>query len=868
MKRNAIKGSSEVTTAPMGNMDLLLRNMPHAFMLVNKKLEVVTINKLGVKEFSCIWNVRIKKGLHLQAILSDADQLFLKKHVAKSFKNETVECEIKCKARAQQFRSFIMHFMPVVDEKGLTAFVSVNLFELTQIKRGRQEMADMEQLIAALFDTDDTGVVVVDAVGNIVKANNGFETMFGYKAGELLGKPWLTVIAPIDVADVKAAHKKVLAGASLNYERRGICKNGAYRNVYVSNRLYQTSSGEKLIIKTVRDLTESTKYKQLQHHAEGMAKLGGFEIDPITRQVLWTAQVYRIFEVEDNFRPTISWIEKAYVPAELPEFKQRLKEALTKGKAFDVVRRLKTAKGNYRWLHIKGTPLQLNAGLYRLIGTIQDITVQRNAEQEIERLSWVASHTNNAVLITDEKQRVQWVNKSFEKLTGFTLAEMWGKNPGRLLQGALTDKRAVQRIARRLRASQSSTGEILVNYSKDGKPIWLSADIAPIFRDGRLVNYIGIMTDITSVVQSNELRESQAVLLQQQQLFNAIANYFPNGVIGVLNDDLTYAFVGGTELDRMGLAYKSLVGDKIFDKIRPDLNLLAEPFLRRAFKGEHVSFEVEIGGSIYQVFTVPIGDTSHKITQALVVMLNITSSKKTEQELMRAFEQQKEVNEMKSKFVSIASHEFRTPLSTILSSAYLVGKYTDPDDESKREKHLSRIKQSVNNLTDILNDFLSLGKIEEGGVRNTPVPVELRSLLLEIIDEMQNYLKDGQSIKLNCKNIEGEVTLDKQHFKNVLLNLLSNAVKYSGQGKQIQLSAQLNKNILRVSVKDAGIGIPPEDQPHLFQTFFRANNVTNIQGTGMGLHIVKKYMDIMGGKISFTSKLNVGTTFTVRLPLH
>lgn len=849
-------------------MELLLRNMPHSFALLNKNTEVVVVNKKGAKEFVCIWGFTLKKGLNIAAGLPAEQAKALRKLVAQSLAGACNQTYVNCTDSGNKKRAFTLYFMPVYSEYGRIESVSVSLFELTPFQRQKEELSEMERLLNTFFDTDDTGIVVVDAAGNIVKANSGFANLFGYKSAELINKPWLKIIAPIDVADVKAAHRKVMSGAELSYERRGICKNGTYRNVYVTNRLFVKTSGEKLIIKTVRDLTESKKYKQLQAHAEGMAKLGGFEIDPVSKRVFWTEEIYNIFETRKDFRPTIHWLNKLYAPDDLPEFKKRLKHALTKGIPFDVMKRLRTAKNNWKWVHIKGTPVQLNKGLYRLIGTIQDITNQRNTEQEIEQLSWVASHTNNAVLITDAHQKVQWVNNSFEKLTGFTLPEMKGKNPGEILQGALTDKKAVARISERLRASKSSTGEVLVNYTKEGKPIWLSADIAPIFRAGIVVNYVGIMTDITALMQSEELRKSQVVLLQRQHLFNAIAKYFPNGVIGVLNSDLNYVFVGGTELERMGLANKNLVGDKIFDKIRPDLNIVAEPYLRRAFNGEHVSFEIEIANNNYQVIAVPIADLGNQVNQLLVVMLNITSSKKTEQELLLAFAKQKELNEMKSKFVSIASHEFRTPLSTILSSAYLVGKYSEPGDEAKRGKHLNRIRQSVSNLTDILNDFLSLGRIEEGAVRNTPTLINLEALLKEMVDEMQHYLKDGQHIELLGSKIKREVRLDKQHFRNVLLNLLSNAIKYSDNGKVITLQVRLLKNWLEIKVIDNGIGIPDEEQQNLFQTFFRANNVTNIQGTGMGLHIVKRYMDIMGGKITFSSKLNIGSEFTVRFPLR
>ena len=234
-----------------------------------------------------------------------------------------------------------------------------------------------------------------------------------------------------------------------------------------------------------------------------------------------------------------------------------------------------------------------------------------------------------------------------------------------------------------------------------------------------------------------------------------------------------------------------------------------------------------------------------------------------EQEVRKALEKEKELNELKSRFVTTASHEFRTPLSTVLSSASLIGRYATTEEDSKRQKHVDRIKSAVSNLTGILNDFLSMSRIEEGKIYNTPVCFNLPALATEVKDEMQGYLKQGQQINFQHSGQEEEVVLDKQLLKNILLNLLSNASKYSAEGKQIYLQTALTPGAIQVRVKDEGIGIPEADQSHLFSPFFRAGNVSDIQGTGLGLNIVKRYVDIMGGSLQFYSQLGEGTTFEI-----
>ncbi|MCB9300332.1 MAG: PAS domain S-box protein [Lewinellaceae bacterium] len=239
-----------------------------------------------------------------------------------------------------------------------------------------------------------------------------------------------------------------------------------------------------------------------------------------------------------------------------------------------------------------------------------------------------------------------------------------------------------------------------------------------------------------------------------------------------------------------------------------------------------------------------------------------------EEELRKSLNREKELSELKSRFVSMASHEFRTPLTTIASSSELIGLYTESGQQDKRSKHLRRIRSAVTNLTGILGDFLSLSKLEEGKIRLEPVTFLLLDLAEEIVDDIQGLLKNGQKINTNFEKLGQEVVLDKKMLKNVFINLLSNAIKYSPEGASIHFSVQLQDSQLLASIRDEGIGIPEEDQRHLFTRFFRAANAINIQGTGLGLNIVKRYLDILGGEIRFESAEGKGTTFFVELPLQ
>ena len=251
--------------------------------------------------------------------------------------------------------------------------------------------------------------------------------------------------------------------------------------------------------------------------------------------------------------------------------------------------------------------------------------------------------------------------------------------------------------------------------------------------------------------------------------------------------------------------------------------------------------------------------------RTLILEEAIEELEKTKKDLHFSLNKEKELNELKSRFVSMASHEFRTPLTTIMSSLSLVTRYGEQNDKENQIKHVAKIKTSINNLTDILNDFLSVSKLEEGKIEYMPEEINLKMYLSGIIQEMQSMAINNQ--KIIQKHQGNETALaDKKLLKNVMFNLISNALKFSPDGETIEITAQVLNSSIKISVKDNGIGISKEDQEHLFERFFRGHNATHIQGTGLGLSIVAKYAELMNGSLDFESEENKGTTFTIIIP--
>lgn len=236
---------------------------------------------------------------------------------------------------------------------------------------------------------------------------------------------------------------------------------------------------------------------------------------------------------------------------------------------------------------------------------------------------------------------------------------------------------------------------------------------------------------------------------------------------------------------------------------------------------------------------------------------------KSELELTEALNRQVQLNELKSRFVSMASHEFRTPLSTILSSVSLISRYPRTEDDDKRQKHIGKIKSAVVNLTGILNDFLSLGRIEEGRVEIVREETDILDLLRQVSEEVQDLLKEAQSIRIDYRGTKRRIRTDGRILRNVLFNLISNAIKYSDE--VIECIVEFYSDHLIVRVKDKGIGIPQKEQEMIFDRFFRASNAELLQGTGLGLNIVKRYMMLLQGEVDFESRENEGSTFYITL---
>ncbi|MFA5575467.1 MAG: PAS domain S-box protein [Brumimicrobium sp.] len=470
------------------------------------------------------------------------------------------------------------------------------------------------------------------------------------------------------------------------------------------------------------------------------------------------------------------------------------------------------------------------------------------------------------------------LNKPANSMFGYENDELIGKNIDQLVPAAKRSSHSKQRKQYSHHPTTRLMGAALKldGVKKNGEEFPVQVSLNP-FKDTDGEDYVvTLISDITERRENEmklaKLRESleQKVkerteeLRESERLYKSIARNFPSGIICIFDRDYKYQFAEGQGLYELNIETSDLIGLDYLERIDEEARGHVKHELDLAFEGKSRDFEVYVGGRTYRINAVPLPDESGNVDRILVVEQNISAQKEVAKRLEETLNQERELTEMKSRFVSMASHEFRTPLTTVNSSASLIKKHLEKGSYDRILKHAERIKNAVHNLNSILNDFLSFEKLEAGKVNANFSEVNVTELLFETFDEMVDITKEKQKIVY-----EGPDNLiletDGQLLKNTVLNILSNAVKYSFEDGKIIVGVKEDEHKVVISIQDFGVGIPEADQKNLFTRFFRAGNVTNIQGTGLGLNIVLRYLDLLDGVISFESKEGEGTTFFITL---
>ncbi|MBL1209527.1 PAS domain S-box protein [Geminocystis sp. GBBB08] len=596
-----------------------------------------------------------------------------------------------------------------------------------------------------------------------------------------------------------------------------------------------------------------------------------FTLDLEDKVKIWNPAAEKIFgwsaqEVIDLVNPVISGdnlkqyqiiknnILKNITPSSI-EIKQKKKD----GSIIDIV---------FSAAPLINTEQKING----IVAVVADITEQKRQAEQVRLLQSVVINTKDSIIITKADTinqpgpEIIYVNEAFTKMTGYTLEEVRGKTP-RLLQGAKTSRTELDKIRLALSQWQPITVEV-INYRKDGSEFWSEFSIVPVAsHHENITHWISVHRETTERKKNEE-----ALRLSEERFRLVVENALDMITIVDTNGKIYYQSPSVETV--LGYTIPQFVEKNFFAYIHPEdqeiIKVNVMDSIQNTLKVVNpVEFRCQHqNGTWRNLEAITQKFIDNVPTTKIVITSRDISERKRLEEVRIALEREKELNIVKTRFFSMASHEFRTPLSTVLAAAQVLENASiNSDNAQKQLRNLHRIQNSVKNMVQLLDDILTINRAETGNLEFNPQPLPLEIFCRQFIEEIKLSTGTEYQLKFFCKGKKISSSLDEKLLRSILANLLSNAIKYSPSAKEIHLYLRFYPDKIEIQVQDWGFGISPEDQTEIFEPFYRGLNVRHLTGTGLGLVVVKKCVDLHGGNIDLKSEIDKGTTVTITLPV-
>lgn len=636
-------------------------------------------------------------------------------------------------------------------------------------------------LLLTAFEVAGVGVCFTDEAGNFVRVNPAFCKMLGYRAAELVGRPWAMIATPELAPDPGAFYAELMADASRakgEWEVRR--KDGSHLATLVSCKPIPRPGGEVLLVSTFTDIQER--------------KAAELEVQRLNREL------------------------EGRIAERTAELSKRLR--------------------------------QLEAS---------EVALRASAEQYRQ----VFDNVSEGIIVVQEG-RIALANPRAERILGHAATDLAAQPITAVIHPDDHDM-VLDRYRRRMQGLPVESSYYFRVARPDGEVIWVELSAVVVEWHGQQAT----LAFITDVTDRKRLEENLTQALDEREtiLENAVAG------IAFLNSKgrLEWGNQAISDIFEIDAAKERGTSLEPFYPDREEYLRVGSEVSRAVGEGRAYATELQLRRGSGDLFWAQLSGkavNAKDLSRGTVwTILDITRRKQAEQDIQRALEQQRELNELKSRFVSMTSHEYRTPLATILAAAELLRDYGERMPREEVRSILGSIENGVRRMTQMLEDILLIGRADAGRLEYVPTRLPVADVCREIATESIRAANvESARLDLCCEVAAATAMLDTRLMRHILGNLLSNAFKYSPAGGLVTLAVKGAGETLHFEVRDRGIGIPPEALPRLFETFHRAANVGNIAGTGLGMAIVRRAVELHGGAISVSSRLGEGSTFVVNLP--
>jgi len=767
--------------------------------------------------------------------------------------------------------------------------------DITNQKQAEEIIKQTRLNFEQFFNSIDDFLFVLDEQGNIIYTNETVHTRLGYTNEELFGKSVLLVHPEERREEAGRIVGEMLAGKAEFCPVPLFTKEGA--KIAVETRVTKGFwNGKPAIFGVTKDISLITLSE------EKFSKV--FYLNP-SACGLSDVSNGKYVEVNEAFYKLFGFgkdevIGKSAFDLGIMKTEDRAKillQADSNGKLNNAEATLKAKNGDSKNVLLSAENIFIQDKVYRFT-VVQDITEQVHINRELrisqERFSRLSELSYEGILIHNNGIAFD-VNASFSKLLGYEREELIGKNVIELL----VDKNYWQIIFENMKRDVALPFEILA-IRKDGSTFFAEIETKSFMAD-EIKMRVTAIRDITRRKRNEQEIKKLSDVVKQSPTSIVITD--KDGNIEYVNDHFT-KLTGYTFEEALGNNPRIL---KSGDKQDKDYEKLWHTILvGETWKGEFLNKKKN--GDLYweEAIISPIRDSFGNIINFFALKTNITEKKRIEAELTEyrenlekivasrtmelddlnrellsqlekgkelelqladALSKEKEINELKTKFIATVSHEFRTPLAALFSSTQMLERYSKKWTEEQMKKQYARIESTVKYITQLLDDVLTISRADSEFLKNNPKPINIEDFVNSIFEELQIETKTNHNLIFTNKLKEKVISIDNKLFKHIIFNLLNNAVKYSPNGGNVELKFSAEDRNIKIEVSDSGVGIPEDEIKYIFDAFYRTKNSIGINGSGLGLNITKRAVEVLSGNISVNSKVNEGTTFIIRIPI-